>query len=501
MKNKGQVTVLCSCMISILLILTLTALEVGRIYCSRLKLRAVVHSAQSCILADYNRELFERYHLLFMDPTYGTGSRAMVEEKFEDYLTESLGKTDITGSIYSFSVEETALSNCKTIMEEHMKLLKEQILEYEKEEGSVKKIMDVGKNMVDNSQEVKAASEKIARNATELPSVEAESDGETGAVDNSAEGTTEAEGESEKVEDPRDTLKQMLSMGVLALLLPEGTVVSDEPGDFSDAPSKEYTVDADKERDDGFQDVSKLVNVLSDSATEDKSVFSGLGEKAAFCAYVTDHFSCQEIYKDSVMKCEVEYIIKGKKSDHDNLEAVLSDIIWMRMPINYVCLLQDAARQSEALTLATAICSSTGTMPMVEIVKYLLLGCWSYGESIYEVRQLMHGEKLPYIKTPDQWNTDLKSLGKTGESKSLSVGMSYMDYLIVMLAKKESKDVVYARMLDMIQMNLRRNDSNLTVVNLCGEMTVQGRIRLETLFSIRNEPEVYNYYYRETFSY
>lgn len=495
MKNRGQITVLCSCMISILLILTLTALEVGRIYCSRLKLRAVIHSAQSCILADYNRELFERYHLLFMDPTYGTGSRAVMEQKFEDYLTVSLGESDTAGSIYDFSVEETALVDCKTILDDHMKLLKKQIVEYEKEEGTVRKIMDTGKNMVDNSKEVKEASEDTARNATELPSTDDDT------VDENTDDNVEGENDTEKVDDPRDTLKQMLSMGVLALLLPEGTVVSDTPGDFTDAPSKKYMAETDKERDSDFKDVSKLVDVLSDSADENKDIIQKLGEKAAFCAYVTDHFSYQGLYRDSVMSCETEYIIKGKNSDHDNLEAVLSDIIWMRMPINYVCLLQDAAKQSEALTLATAICTSTGTLPMVEIVKYLLLGCWSYGESIYEVKQLMKGEKLPYIKTPDLWNTDLKSLSKTGESKSISVGMSYPDYLNVMLAKKEGKDIVYARMLDMIQMNLRQNDNNLSVVDLCGELTIQGKIGLAPLFAVKSDSEVYDYYYHETFSY
>ena len=59
MKNKGQTTVFFSLMISVLLLFTLTALEVGRIYMSKVKVQAVVHSAQTSILADYNRELFE----------------------------------------------------------------------------------------------------------------------------------------------------------------------------------------------------------------------------------------------------------------------------------------------------------------------------------------------------------------------------------------------------------------------------------------------------------
>ena len=108
MKNKGQTTVFFSCMISVLLLFTLTALEVGRIYMSRVKARAVIHSAQTSILADYHRELFERYHLLYLDPTYATGSEAIAEERYRNYIEESLNGG--TGQIYQYDVEEIALA-------------------------------------------------------------------------------------------------------------------------------------------------------------------------------------------------------------------------------------------------------------------------------------------------------------------------------------------------------------------------------------------------------
>mgnify|MGYP006988847728 CR=1 FL=1 len=503
MKNRGQTTVLFSLIISILLLFTLTALEVGRIYCGKMKIRAVLHSAHSCILADYNRELFERYHLLFMDPTYGTGSNALLEEKYKDYIETSLNGKDERSKLYSFSVEEISLSDYETITDNHMQLLKKQIMEYEKGTGVVKKLTDVGRRAKEASNQIEKAGEITERNATELPENE-ETVGESSVDDTETDdmdtSTSETEKE-EKVEDPRDILKNTLSLGLLAILLPEGTEVSNEKKDFSGAPSKDYSRLIDKEKNSDFQDVSALVNILGDSAKEDRNTFSSIGEKAAFCGYVTDHFSHQRSYMNSVMGCEIEYILKGKDNDHDNLEAVLSDIIWMRMPINYVYLLQDVEKQSEALTLATAICSATGTMPMVEIVKYLLLGCWSYGESIYEVRMLMNGEKLPFIKTKMDWNTDLKTLKPANQGASASVGMDYSDYLGVMLARKENKDITYARMLDLIELNLRRDNKNLTVVNLCGSFSVQGKLSLEPLLINNRNESVYDHYFQDDFAY
>lgn len=488
MKNRGQTTVFYSLIIGALLILTFTALEVTRIYCGRAKIKAVLHSTRTSIMADYNRDLFERYHLLFMDPTYGTGSDAMVEEKFADYANASL---DADKAVYSCVVKEVALVNKKTIMDDHMKLLKKQITEYEKEEGLIKKATKIPQNVIDNSKEVKEASDTTKRNATVLPTDENANDEENGE---------HFEKNEEPVEDPRDVLKNNLSMGILTLVLPEGSVVSKEPQDFSNSPSKEYKEDIKEKKDTSFSDVDKMTEALDNIAKESDGKGLGVSSKFAFSSYVLDHFSYQgKELPDSVMKCETEYILKGKDDDYANLEAVLNEIIWTRMPVNYLCIIQDEAKQSEALTLATAICTATGTMPMVEIVKYLLMGCWSYGESISEVRALMHGEKLPYVKTPDKWRTDLKTL-KTGEQAKEELGMDYKDYLYLMLLRKESKDITYARMLDVIEKNLKQENENLSVVNLCGKLTFQGEVAVSNFFR-KEEDEAYSYYFEEVVEY
>lgn len=504
MKNRGQTTVLFSLMISVLLIFTLTALEVGRIYCGKIKIRAVIHSAQSGIMADYNRELFERYHLLFMDPTYGSGSMAIMEEKFQDYVDTSLNGQESEGfesRLYDFSVDEIAVIDKKTIVDDHMKLLKKQILEYEKEEGVIRKVVDLEKKFVDSSKEIGEAGEKTERNATPIPENTNGTSG--GGTADSSDSSSESAGndEGQQADDPRDVLKKQLKLGLLALVLPAGTEVSREKHDFSKSVSSNYRDSISVERDNSFSDVSKLVGVLDESSKENTKASLGVTDKLMFCSYVLDHFSYQGKAGEGKMKCETEYILKGKDNDYDNLESVISNIIWMRMPVNYVCLLSDAARQSETLTLATAICTATGTMPMVEVVKYLLLGCWAYGESIYEVKQLMNGNKLPYMKTPAMWNTDLKTLSKTGEADKLDYGLDYEDFLCVFLAMKESKDMTYARMLDVIELNLHEDYENLSVVNLCGQVDIQGKVSFEPLLIDRGDNEVYEYSFDEIIEY
>jgi hypothetical protein len=275
MKNRGQTTVFISFIIGVLLILTFTALEVVRIHCLRAKIRAVLHSTRTSIMADYNRDLFERYHLLFMDPTYGTGSDAMVEEKFSDYITSSL---EDDKAVYSCSVGEVALIRKKTITDDHMQLLKKQIAEYETKEGLAKKAIELPKNIIDNSKEVKDASDKTKRNATVLPEDE-----------NASEEENHFEKNEEHVDDPRDVLKNNLSLGVLNLVLPEGSVVSKDAQDFSDSPSTKYKEELKEEKDASFSDVGKMTQALDDIAKDSDGKGNFATSKLAFSSYVLDH--------------------------------------------------------------------------------------------------------------------------------------------------------------------------------------------------------------------
>ena len=141
MNNKGQTTILFSLCIGVLFLFTLTALEIGRIHMSKVKILPCVHSMRSSIMADYNEELFERYHLLFLDPTYGTGSEAVLEEKMKDYLETSLNGEG--SSLYQFELVDIGLSNKETVLSNDMKLLKKQIADYELTAGIVNRAKEL----------------------------------------------------------------------------------------------------------------------------------------------------------------------------------------------------------------------------------------------------------------------------------------------------------------------------------------------------------------------
>lgn len=492
MNNKGQTTVMFSLMISVLFLFTLTALELNRIYMSRVKIIPCVHSMRSSIMADYNEDLFERYHLLFMDPTYGTGSEAVIEEKITDYLEASLNGEAGSG-IYRFSIGEVALSKKETIMSNNMELLKRQIADYEKTIGMVNRAKQFAQELVGNESDVEGAAYETKVNAKELPIQKDDNEKNKDGA--------ETEVKEEDVEDPRDKLKDSLKLGVLSYVAP-GKTYSSENYNLKNPPSTQYQDKEDQERDHEFRDIEVLNNVLDMAAKED--MVSTLTEHTAFAHYVTAHFSNGvNSVVDSAMKCEVEYILKGKDNDYDNMEAVVNEMIWWRMPVNYAYLLTDMEKKSEALTLATTICVLTGTEPLIEIVKYLLLGCWAYGESLYEMQVLLSGENIPYVKADGNWYTDLQNLTPVNKVENATRGLSYEDCLMFLLAKKSSNalNVGYSRILDVIEANLKENYPTFHITDCVGAMTIQGKVTVNPLFQSIGDEDIYNYYFEEVISY
>lgn len=499
MNNKGQTTVLFSFIISVLFLFTLCALEAGRIYMSKVKIRAVVHSTQSSIMADYNQELFERYQLLFMDPTYGTGSEAAAEEKIKEYLESSLNSGE--SNIYRFTVEEIGLANQRNLFYEDMKQLKEQITEYEKTAGLLQKAKDLGNRFKEGESGIERAAKETEVNGTVLPGTREEFLGEEKDVpekngDNKEQGSGEAQG---KTDDPRDALGKNLKTGILSFVLPDNCSVSKEKYDFSDTPSGQYQEQKEEEKDNSFRDIEFLKEFLKKSGS---TVSSNIETYAAFVSYADSHFSNMvNPMEESVLKCEEEYILKGKNSDYDNLESVVNEMIWLRMPVNYAYLLTDEQKKSEALTLAAAICTATGTVAMIEVEKYLLLGCWAYGETLYEMKILLSGEKIPYVKTKETWCTGLKNPGYAKQKNTVKHGMDYGDYLMMLLLKKGEKNKCYARMLDLMEINLQKNNPNFQIKNCTGGFTMQGRISVNALFTGASQKEVYEYCFEKEFSY
>ena len=452
MNNSGQITVFMCLLILSLLMAGLTALEIIHMSNGKARSAEAVYGALESVKADYNQKLFEDYHLLLLDKNYYGYGEGGLEEKLKDYLEYTLNQA---GASSEYEIDETAISAYIGVLDNDCEALSAQITEYMKiyaEAAAVESLIDLISSGGDASE---AAEEAVRDGQNEESTEESDWDGD----------------------DPRDVLEDTTSAGLLSLVVPAGGTPSSSSIDTSDMPSKNISDDDDEEADFSFDDVDELSQELG---TSNSDCLVGLQEDMYGIAYVMaffDYYTCDADY-DNPLECEVEYIIAGKDNDYDNLKSIVNRILLHRIAFNFVSLMGDSTRMAEVESIALTLSLIPGVS--YGVVKYLLLGCWSYAETIVEIKSLLAGNGIPYIKTSETWLTDINNLGNIMNIENCDYegvdSIDYKGFLMIFLAEK--LDVMYYRIADVIQLNLREDDEDFLMEDYICAFTADFRISL-----------------------
>lgn len=98
MRRKGGITVFLALMMSVVSAFILLLAQTVRIYMSKSEAVYAVDNAVRSCFAEYNRELFERFHILLIDSSYKTaeGGKENTEGHFRTYLEKSISKNEIS---------------------------------------------------------------------------------------------------------------------------------------------------------------------------------------------------------------------------------------------------------------------------------------------------------------------------------------------------------------------------------------------------------------------
>lgn len=197
---------------------------------------------------------------------------------------------------------------------------------------------------------------------------------------------------------------------------------------------------------------------------DDVAEKTGLSQ-VAFGEYILTHFSSAA--KDGgevsagALEYEIEYILSGKGSDRENLEAVLKKLLALRFVPNYAYLQGDTAKRAEAQALAVTLCTVIAFPAAAEALAQVLLLAWAFGESIMDLRSLMKGFGVPLTKTGESWQLSLSGLMSLGaqetgqEGADTQGGLKYKDYLRALLFLNRQKGLPM-RALDMVELGLRQ---------------------------------------------
>ncbi|MFP4697750.1 MAG: DUF5702 domain-containing protein [Eubacteriales bacterium] len=107
--------------------------------------------------------------------------------------------------------------------------------------------------------------------------------------------------------------------------------------------------------------------------------------------------------EDHYLDYEVEYILEGHFNEQNNLKIVSNRIMFIRFAMNLIHIIADPEKRTEAFSLAMLCIGWTPLPFLVYIVQFLIMCAWSYGESFIDLKMLLDGERVAFIKTKEDW--------------------------------------------------------------------------------------------------
>lgn len=470
--QKGSITIYLALTMAIMLSLLLTVIDGARRNAIRVEADCAFDLAVYSVFAEYNAALFDQYHLLFVDTSYGKtdGSVDQVREHLIRFTKMNLSEGAKTVKQADFTktfLEDASIDGISYATDEEAKIFERQAIYYMKQK--------YGLSYVERLKEEMTKAEKLQlftrnvdreRNANQAIIDEAKEKGkETGKTDEQGNPITE----KIELDNPADAVNGTRASGVLLLVTDAGTVISGKEVKLADC----YSRCGASNKGQGL------------AGRNDISV----GEKALFHAYIKDVCGCYTKQKDKgALSYQLEYILAGKERDDENLKNVVQRLLVMREVSNVTYLFSDGAKQAEAATLATSVCSAAGVPYLIEPVKISLLFAWAYAESLYDVRQLLKGKRIQLVKGAQDWHISLSGMLNCAKEEAadavmeeqednLRNGLSYEDYLLLMIMTKSEKEKV-ARMIDLIELDIRQTPGNygFRMQNCVDAMSMQASV-------------------------
>lgn len=471
--RRGVITVYLSLVFMLLVSLLLVLLESSRVYAIGTMSERYADMAAEMVFAGYVRPLADQYDLLAVD----MGNSQQKLEDFEKYLKlnlENKGKNHRAMNMYG-QVKMDGVSNVRTLRDNHWKSLKSQAADYEKmmavskgideiqdvigqlkDTGINEKTDDYLKNLEAKGEEMDAAESEMEENESELES----------------EVSVGEESEEPEMEDPRQGVAGWLKSGVLNLVM-DGKEVS---GRQIDTTGCSWQTSGTKsfEPMENFDDYGNVTGYMKNQGLlgQIRDGIEDQEEKILLNFYINDKFSslAEKNQSDSdqnntVLKYEYEYILYGKSSDRENLENAVMSICTLRTFLNLIYVYTSPAKNAE-LNKAIKSMKLLEKVPIAgEVIKLLIMACWSAAEAVVDCAGLAEGGKVPLIKSKSSWNLsmdDLQGIAKGGKRAAdyyhdSGKGLDYNQYLMIFMLLMSS-DKKMGRMSQLIECNVRLVD-------------------------------------------
>ncbi len=447
--GKAAITPYLALTLTVLLSLILVCLHSARYACGRTVLAAGMDEGLFSLFSEYDRTLYHRYGLLFIDSGFGESTPdygRMLEEVEE--ITETVARPEggilsLSGrNLYDIRVKHRAVTGVVTATDGQYAPLKSQIYTLMAKKTGVDVLCaaydcltgdagSVAAQEEGGSPDLDALQQEYAREKEE-----AREKGETLPA-NPASGQPAVPPD---FKNPIDHISSLRKLGIYSFILPAGTALSG---------------------------ASLVKKDLLSARTKNEGFGIGFpyeekfAQKYLFIEYLLDFFPCFLSERtEEGLQYQVEYAVAGKMTDTAGLKSVLNRLMLIREGFNFLFLNTDAARRAEAYDMALLISILLAIPGAVTLVAELLMLCWAYGESLLDMKALLAGKKIPLFKDKDTWQlslTNLSSLAADEDAPGSGRGLTYRDYLRILLLLKPENQLL-ERIADLLEYNRRLLD-------------------------------------------
>ena len=518
MRVKGSITIFLSLALLFVIALIGSLLESARVTVAGEVALDNSYLAEQNILAEYQRELWNDYHVFFVDASLLNGEEGAIKLA-NSYMAKMMpgGKGDYLGTTASF----TSLNFKENMTENGCYFFAKQAAAYMKYGAAA----GVGKKLINNANLIKTAEDgtdtlrkglkikveaekklielerekkkleekandikKGAKDIKEIIGTEVQAQSKSGllGIEEAERSESSNQIHTKMVEKPKAMAKKI---EVQKSEVQKSEVQDDTPKytEKEVADAKKKYKESQKNLDDATGDGSaggtlgfflsgdKKVSKrkISDTSWSDvkteKEGKTDLVEKGLLILYAKAHFKnflskAKEDDKKEALRYGLEYLIAGKESDEANLSSVANRIFGLRTIVWYGYFLTRKDKMAEAEAIAAAIASVLALPAAIEIIKYGIIMGWSMDEARKEVKSLLKGEDIPLLP-----------------GKSEGVKLKYQSFLDSFLVIASGKLPI--RMVKLIEQNIKlryyqgfRADSMYAGVN--GEVSVKTMPRI-----------------------
>ena len=477
-RENAYLTVYLALVMTVIISLYLVLIEGVRYNAIRLEAECVTEIGLSSVLAEYHRELLDRYNLFAVDSSYGTAhaGSSNVEQHLQNYMNRNFSLEEVFLSEFLYKdfmaleVENAKMTKVSILTDGQGEVFRKLAVEAVKDDVGLTTLeeltswLDVVKCNGLTEREIAAEKEvldeQLAARDGEMVRVEKETD--------EAEQNPEDrhEPEKEQAAEPEETFTEFEWVTVDIVNPTEGLEEVRRSGILSGVVEENVSLSAKRIYEEMLVGARMAQDTVSrgNYPLEETTKMEEFTERFLFQEYLLRYMgNFVNTSENTTLDYQVEYLIAGNEADVENLRTIARRLCALREVANTIYLYADTVKCAEAEALAAVLAAMCFLPELTEVFKHTLLLGWAYAESVHDVKVLLAGGEVPLLKDDTSWHYDLETALALGRKEDADTegasGLSYEDYLRILMCFTDL-DHLTVRAMNMIEADIRLSRGN-----------------------------------------